>query len=163
MYCPKCSAQNQAEQKYCRQCGLPLTTVQLVLEGHADEAIAKYKKGRGSISGGVIILSLASIGALINILLVPGPWNGYLATLNLVLGLLIALPMVIAGYTRLSQADRLVSGKDQSRRMIDQQSQQIDASLSAASGADPLLSRPLTPGSVTEQTTLNLKIPEGEH
>ena len=163
MYCPRCGAQNKAEQKYCRQCGLPLTIVRLALEGQADKAIEKYKKGRDSISGGVITLSLCSIGALINILLTPNPWNLYLATLNLVLGLLIAIPMVITGYKRLSQADRLVRMKDQSQRMIDEQSQQIDGSLSAASVTDPLLSRPLTPRSVTEQTTLNLTIPKGEH
>src|ERR1041384_5229288 len=120
MYCPRCGAQNKAEQKYCRQCGLPLTIVRLALEGQADKAIEKYKKGRDSISGGVITLSLCSIGALINILLTPNPWNLYLATLNLVLGLLIAIPMVITGYKRLSQADRLVRMKDQSQRMIDE-------------------------------------------
>jgi hypothetical protein len=162
MYCPKCSAQNNGEQKYCRRCGLPLTTVQLALEGRADEVIAKYKKGRGSISSSVVILSLTVIGALINIILVPGPWNLYLATLNLVLGLLTALPMIIFGYTRLWQADRLLSSKEQSPRMIDEQSRQIDGSLSAAAITDSLLSRPLTPHSVTERTTLNLGIPKGD-
>ena len=162
MYCPQCSAQNQGEPKYCRRCGLPLTTVQLALEGRADEVIAKYKKGRGSISGSVAALCISSIGALINIILVPGPWNVYLALLNLVMGLLIALPMIITGYTRLRQADRLVSTKEQNRQMIDEPSQQIDGSLSAGAVTDPLLSRPVTPSSVTEQTTLNLKIPNGE-
>ena len=162
MYCPKCSAQNEGEPKYCRRCGLPLTTVQLALEGRADELIAKYKKGRGAISGGVIAPSLACIGALINIFSIPGPWSFYLATLNLVLGILIALPMIIIGYRRLWQADRLLSAKEPSRPMIEEQSEQIDGSLPAAPVTDPLLSRPLPPSSVTEQTTLNLRLPKRE-
>jgi hypothetical protein len=163
MYCPKCSAQNEAEQQYCRRCGLSLAIVQLALEGRADAAIAQYKKGRSTLSKSVITLSIFAFAALVNPLLVTNPWASYLMLINLVLGLVIALPMAVTGYVRLSRAERLLSTKDQSRRMIEDQSQQSGPTLSPAPVTDPLRSMPLAPNSVTEHTTLKLKSPEREH
>ena len=102
MYCPKCSAQNETEQKYCRQCGLPFTVLNLALEGRVDEAVENYKKSGGSLSFSTIILALCLLGALINLLLIPGPWNVYAVVANSIVGLVIALPMIIAGHVRLS-------------------------------------------------------------
>ncbi len=160
MYCPKCSAQNETEQKYCRHCGLPLAIVQLGLDGRVDEALAMYKKGGGSLSGGTIALVLCLFGAIINMFLIPGSWNGYVVVANSIVGLLIALPMIIAGHVRLSRAKRLLSSEDQPHRLIPAESKSTAALLPRAIETDPLVSRAPIPGSVTEQTTLNLKSPE---
>ena len=156
MYCPKCTAQNETEQKYCRHCGLPLTILQLALEGRVDEGVAKYKKGGDLLSGSTITLGLCLFGALINILLIPSPWNVYAVVANSIVGLMVALPMVITGHVRLSRAKRLLSSEDQAHRLMKAESP-------PARVTDPLLSRIPIPSSVTEQTTLNLKSPERSH
>lgn len=163
MYCPKCSAQNEAEQKYCRRCGLPLTVVNLALEGRVDEALAQYKKGGGSLSGGTITLGLCLIGALINLILIPGPWNGYAVLANSIIGLVIALPMIITGHVRLSRAKRLLSSENPTHHLMKAESHQPATLLPPAAVTDPLLSPVPIPSSVTEHTTLNLKSPEREH
>jgi len=163
MYCPKCSAQNETEQKYCRQCGLPFTFLKLALEGRVDEAVANYKKGGNSLSWSTIILALCLFGALINLFLIPGPWNGYAVVANSIVGLVIAFPMIITGLVRLSRAKRLLSSEDQAHRLIKAESHQTATLLPPAAVTDPLLSRVPIPGSVTEQTTLHLKSPERKH
>ena len=145
MYCPKCNAQNETEQKYC-------------LEGRVDEAMAQYKKGGDSLSGSTITLGLCLIGALINLLLVPAPWNVYAVVANSIIGLVIALPMIIAGHVRLSRAKRLLSSEDPSHHLVNAKSYRTATLLPPAT--DPLLSPVPIPSPVTEHTTLNLKSPE---
>ena len=162
MYCPKCSAQNETEQKYCRLCGQPLAVLQLALEGKVDEAVAKYQKGGDSLSGSTIALGLCLFGALINLLLIPSPWNVYAVVANSIVGLVIALPMIISGHVHLSRAKRLLSSEDQAHRLLKAESQTATL-LPSATVTDPLLSRLPIPGSVTEQTTRNLESPETKH
>ena len=160
MYCPKCSATNETGQKYCRQCGLPLTTLQLAIDGRVDEALAQYKKGGGSLFGGTVALALCLLGALINMFLIPGPWNGYVAVANLIIGLVIALPMIIAGHVRLSRASHLLSSAEQSPGLIKPESPATAELFPPATLTEGQLPRLPMPGSVTEGTTLNLKSPE---
>jgi hypothetical protein len=163
MYCPKCGAQNETEQKYCRLCGQPLAVLQLALEGRVDEAVAKYQKGGYSLSGSTIALGLCLFGALINLLLIPSPWNVYAVVANSIVGLVIALPMIISGHVRISRANRLLSSEDQAHRVLKAESHQTETLLPPATVTDPLLSRVPIPGSVTEQTTRNLESPERKH
>ena len=160
MYCPKCNAQNETAQKYCRRCGLPLTVIQIVLEGRVDEGLAMYKKGVSSLSGGALISVLCLFGALINMFLIAGPWNGYAVVANSIVGLVIALPMLIAGYVRLSRAKRLLSTEQQDHPLIETESRRTAVLSPTGAVTDPLLSQMPVPGSVTERTTLNLKSPE---
>ena len=160
MYCPKCSDQNEIGQKYCRRCGLPLTTLQVALEGRVDDALAKYKKGGDALSGSTITMVLCLVGAIINLLLIPAPWNVYAVLANSIIGLMIALPMVISGHVRFSRARRLLSSEDQANRLIKPDSHSTTALSPPSLETDPLPSPVPIPGSVTEQTTLNLKSPE---
>jgi len=157
MYCPKCSAQNEADQKYCRRCGLPLAMVQLATEGKMEEALATYKKAGETLSGSTIVLVICFLAALINLLLIPGPWGGYLILVNSTIGFLIALPMIIKGRMRLSHANRLLISDDPSRVVID--ANQAGAELPPAAITDPLTPPVRVPGSIVDHTTLNLKSP----
>lgn len=163
MYCPKCSDQNETEQKYCRRCGLPLTVLKLALEGRVDDAVEQYKKGGGSLSVSTIILAICLLGALINLVLIPGPWNGYAVVANSIVGLVIALPMIITGHVRLSRAKRLLSSEHGAPRLIKAESPETATLLPPATVTDPLSPRVPIASSVTEQTTLNLKSPERKH
>ena len=67
MFCPRCSAENKSEQKYCRQCGLPLAAAQLALTGQLDEVLGELKKGEKSLQKGVTLLGIFLLVTLVTI------------------------------------------------------------------------------------------------
>ena len=156
MYCPRCNIQNKSEEKYCRQCGLPLGSVRLALEGRAEEATSQYKKGGGSLSAGAIILTVCVLIALLNFFLSSEPRN-YGVLINLLIGLLVALPMIVAGLVRVSRAERLLKDKGLAISLVGKQTDE-PALLSPADHQNDLPVESLSsPNSVTEQGTLKLK------
>ena len=152
MFCPQCGTQNDARQSYCRQCGQPLSTVRLALEGSADEALAKFKKGSDSVAGGLVTIGIFLINAIIAFL-IGGVWP---AAIAIVLGLLIALPIIIAGTVRLQRAERLLADRNKSDGPSLGPSGRRHASLPTAPTTDPLGSNLSLPDSVTEHTTFEL-------
>ena len=159
MFCPRCSAENSLEQKYCRRCGLQLAAARISLQGGVDEALTRHKKGEVLLSSGSVTLVIFILGALANIFLNPGPWN-YGVVVNLFLGLVIAVPLMAAGLVRLRRARRALSPQDEQGQLATDQSHEAWTLTSSAHSTDRLLSPMGAPGSVTEQTTLHLKSPE---
>ena len=159
MFCPRCGTENSLEQKYCRRCGLQLTAARISLQGGVGEALARHKKGQLLLSSGVVTLVIFILGALANIFLNPGSWN-YAVLINLLLGLLIAVPLMTAGLVRLQRAGRALNPKDEPTQMAGDQFYGAGDLTSSAYSTDRLLSPTGPPGSVTEQTTLHLKSPE---
>ncbi len=159
MFCPRCSAQNKLEQKYCRQCGLSLPGVRLALEGKIDEAAATIEKDFDKLASGVITFAIFALIALVSSF-----FSGFNAAINLILGLLIAGPMIYRGLKRLDRAIKLIDPKEQKQKQISEpadheslsQMAPANAALPPVPDTDPLLSTP-PPGSVAEHTTLNLK------
>jgi hypothetical protein len=162
MFCPQCSAQNDGQQKFCRQCGLPLTAVRLAFEGRTEEALERSRKGKSYFVGAGLTLALCTLAALLNIFLASMPWALYLVIANLVVGLAVAVPTAIAGYLNLSRAERALNPANQSGRRVEPGPQSSNSALPPAQVTDPVFSGSLPPGSVTEQTTLNLRRPESE-
>jgi len=159
MYCPRCAAQNRPEQKYCRQCGLALPAVRLAAEGRVDEALAGLKRSEGALSGGAVTLLIFLLIALVNFFFSSEKSWGML--FNMVLGLLIAGPIIFAGLRRLERAMELLEAADQpARPALDptRAAAPAGAAFPPAPDTDPL-SVP-APRSVTEQTTFNLKTPD---
>lgn len=156
MFCPRCSIQNETEQEYCRQCGLALSRIRLAISGRAGEALSRYKKGSGALSTGTIILIVCILIALLNFFLSSEPRN-YGMLLNLLLGLLVALPMIISGLIRVSRAGGLLKGQDPAvQRMRGQPGE--PASLPPDTGKiHPSAASSATRNSITEQTTIKLK------
>lgn len=152
MFCPQCGTQNDARQSYCRQCGQPLATIRLALEGSADEALAKFKKGSDCVVGGLFTFGLFLINVVIAFL-VGGVWP---AAIALVLGLLILLPFIIIGTLRLQQAERLLAERNKSDGPSLGPSRRRQASLPTAPPTDPLGANLSLPSSVTEHTTFEL-------
>src|ERR1041385_9031692 len=105
MFCPRCSTDNNLEQKYCRKCGLQLTAARMALQGTIDEALVKYKRGARLVSGGSLFLILSALVALVNVFLNSMPWN-YGVIINLVIGLTVTVPIISAGLMRLRSAQR---------------------------------------------------------
>ena len=154
MFCPQCGTENGVEQKYCRRCGLQLTAARMSLQGGVDRALTTHKKGELLFSSGGITLVIFILAALANIFLNPGQWN-YAVLINLLLGLVIAVPLMAVGLVRLRRADRTLHPQDEQGRLGDQPEAAWSITPSTYS-TDRLFS----PDSVTEQTTVHLKSPE---
>jgi hypothetical protein len=108
VFCPRCSTENSFEQRYCRQCGLSLPAVNLALAGCIDEALSKLKKGSSYFSGGVVVLIIGLLNALV---------NGYFAAwqsavFSAALGSVIGVPLIAAGIARVRSAKRLLNPEE---------------------------------------------------
>lgn len=156
MFCPLCSTHNESQQGYCRQCGLSLGGVRLAVSGRAEEALSRYKKGGGALSGGTIVLIVCVLIALMNFFLSSGPRN-YGVLINLLIGLLVALPLIISGMVRVSRAGGLLKDEDLAIRQMRGQTDE-PAPLPPGTGRIvPPAGSSSAGDSVTEQTTLRLK------
>src|SRR6266849_2557631 len=152
MFCPRWSAENNLEQKYCRQCGLQLTAARIALHGGVDEALARFWWGEGLVAGGSVFLILSVLVALANIFLNSGPWN-YGGIINLLIGLIVNVPMITIGMVRLRRALQL---KDEQGQLASDHSQGEKTLAASAHPADRLLSAVAVPDSITEGTTRHL-------
>lgn len=155
MFCPQCGTHNDVQQRFCRQCGQPLATVRLVLDGSADEAIAKFRKGSDSVVGGLFTFCIFFVIAL-GAFFIGGPWN---SLINIVLGLIFSLPFIIKGTRRLREAERMLD-EQQTTGAPSLLAPPVRAAIHAPATTDPIDARPSLPNSVTEHTTLELTRPE---
>ena len=153
MYCPRCSTQNNPELRYCRQCGLPLAHVRFALESRIDEVLEKYKKGQDKIGAGLVTIGIFFLIGLGNLLF--GSALGF--AVNLILGILIALPIITIGFKHFNRVNRLleIEGKTDAPAIGEKSAVQLPA----APDTDRSLQMS-NPGSVTEHTTFELKEPE---
>jgi hypothetical protein len=152
MFCPRCASENESHLSYCRRCGQALTDVRLALEHKATEALEKLRDGRKFTNGGVAtITAFILIAVLITILgiAIGDPSLSTIAVINVVLGAIIGVPLILVGQARVRRATRLLSESNTQPR---------DRALSDQRQAElPTGSALAAPGSVTENTTLDLK------
>ena len=158
MFCPQCGAENSLEQKYCRRYGLQLAAARISLQGGVGPALTRHKKGELLLSSGGLTLVIFIFAAIANIFLDPSSWN-YAVLINLVLGLVIAVPLMVAGSVHLRRAGRALHPKDEHGQLGPDQSQAAGAITSSTYSIDHLVSSVRDPDSVTEQTTRHLKSP----
>ena len=166
MFCPQCGTHNDAKQSFCRQCGQPLSTVRLVLDGSADEALAKFRTGSDSVLGGLFTFGIFFAVAIVAFM-IAGVWP---ALIDIFLGLLFSLPLVVKGTRRLQHAERLLA--DRSRRdvhALEPTGRRRDAtvaaaaSLPAAPDTDPIDATLSRPDSVADHTTFELNPTRTKH
>ena len=160
MFCPQCGANNNPDQKFCRQCGQALTAVRLAIEGRVDEALEKLRKGEDSLASGALTLVIFSSIALLNSILAiffnvfdKQPWP----MINLIIGLAIGLPLAIRGIIRLERARKILEAGDQKKRDL---ADRAKAELPASPITAPTNATHTEPASVTEHTTYDLEPPE---
>ena len=155
MFCPRCAAENDSKQAYCRQCGLGLTDVGLAMQGAATESLAKLKSGSHVMNGGIATLaSFMLIAVFITLISITQahPFLIVIAMINALLGAIIGLPLVMIGKRRVTKAARLLSGEEPSQAMASQRETQ-----SLNTGPESEIKRLPPVDSVTEDTTLNLR------
>ncbi len=162
MFCPRCSAQNKQEQKFCRNCGLSLPSVRLALEGKIDKAAAELNQSYNNLGNAVGTLGFFIIGALINFFL----WD-WGVLINLVLGVLITIGWFRKGFKQVERVLKTLQGKEQEQgagpaiASTTQPASQVEPTsqaelaLPAVPDTDPILTPP-APGSIAEHTTFEL-------
>lgn len=152
MFCPRCSTESGPAQSYCRQCGLTLSTVRLAMEGRVDEALTKLKKGKSALRKGFIIFTFFLLAAIVS-LLRSGPFEIAIWPLTfqithwwvaVICSLLLGIPVILVGLSRLRRAERLLDAHAEgSRRAVEE----VDRTEALP---------PAAPGSVIEDRTQKL-------
>lgn len=159
MFCPKCGAQNRDEQKFCRSCGQSLPAVRMAMEGKIDEATQTLTKDFDKLASGALTLAIFALIAL-----VVSFFSGGSASVNLILGLLIAGPMIYKGVKRLDRSIKLLNPKEHAKSLPPtspaalSQPEAPQAALPSVPDTDPLIVNSPS-ASVVEHTTFQLKQP----
>lgn len=158
MYCPQCGTENRPNQKFCRNCGLSLPAVRMALEGVVTESLSTISKEMDRLAGGSATLGIFALIALITCF-----FSEVTAAINLLLGLLIGGPMIYRG---IKTTARLLERMDPEKTQLppaasSHQSlpQPPAAELPAVADTDEIAPPPADRSSITEHTTLNLKLP----
>jgi hypothetical protein len=155
MFCPLCNTLNESEQAYCRQCGLSLGGVRLAISGRAGEALSRYQKGGGALSAGAVVLVVCVLIAVLNFFLSSEPRN-YGTLINLLVGLVVALPLIIVGAARVSRAGALLKDDGATAGQIRGPAGEPASLPPETRRIDPPAESPAAGNTVTEQTTLEL-------
>jgi hypothetical protein len=143
MFCPHCGSENKLE-KYCRRCGQSLEALRLVLDGRIDEAkniiqgdkkVWSYRL-RMTIAGLLIIIAIATILT-----------GGKIGFSNIQSATLLFIILTIVLMHRWRKSHRIA-------RLLD--TEESVAQLQAGTTA-PGDTKVISPGSITEQSTLELK------
>jgi hypothetical protein len=154
MYCPHCGVHNEPKQGYCRQCGQSFGSVQLALDGRVDEVRSKFYKAENLLACGLLSFLIFFLTGVISLFF----GGTFLFSINVILGFVICLPMVLIGLRRVDRLRKVLdSGEKTGDRLLEQSSRSA-AALPEARATDPLTSG--TPSSVTEHTTLTLRVPK---
>lgn len=167
MFCPQCATENDSQQGYCRECGLPLAGARLALERHLDQTLAEFEASRVSFRRARTFLIGALIWAVFAALffLIGAPFIREL--LPLVIGVYIFLTLAsvfeVKGLKRFTRAYRQLTGNAGSTGQFLGKSGREAAALPEGSTAGEIDAPVRIPSSVVEQTTLDLnrRLPKG--
>ena len=155
MFCPRCATENKLEQRYCRQCGLPLPAVKLALEGDVDEALGNLKKSKTALEWGLLIVLLGLLNAGINAFF--RSWQS--AIFSGVVGLLIGKALILFAMLRIWRANKLLNPPEKKGELAFPQSQDMDVALPPAPITEELRETRARSFSIVENTTVKLKPP----
>ena len=155
MFCPQCGIENRIDQRFCRGCGHELAGHRAALENSFEQTIEKIESGTTALFASSLVLGVLTLMALAVWLI--GKDSGVFAILIPVLA--IAIPAAIIGVLRLNSARRSLAGPDYGKKKKKLVTQAITSNALSAASTDPLeLPQHPTPVSVTENTTVNLRL-----
>ena len=138
MFCPKCATENDVDKSYCRKCGQSLAAVRLALDGRIDEAI-KIVEGDKRLSGYRFRIGIAILVILVAITTIL---TGFKIGFANIQSAALVLILVAIFLLHLSRNHHRVA------RLLD---------TSSPSEQNQLREGAVAPGSITEQSTLELK------
>jgi len=153
MYCPKCAAQNESGQHYCRDCGQQLGTVLFALEGRIDQAVSEYKSGTDRLVRSLVPVTFFFI-IFCFMLAVKGLWP-FLAVL---LAFIIIMSVrLVPGISQIKHANELLTPRNNPVQLISNVSGQTDKAIIEEPAIPALQSPGSYKPSVTEHTTHDLR------
>ena len=156
MFCPKCGAYDELQQKFCRQCGQTLANIQIALHSQVDESVKYLEDAKKWLNGGsitLLVFTLVAFTFMIAGFAKVNPILTNIAIINALFGLFIGLPLIFFGKHQLNQALRKLSPTVPTTNQF--QPTKHDASTALLMNASPFQTEP--EASVTEQTTRNLE------
>jgi len=158
MFCPRCASENTQLSTYCRACGQALGDVYLALEGLPSESLRRLKASAQWINGGIAtIVAFTLIAVIITLIGISlgQPALGTIAMLNELLGIIIGVPLVLAGKVGTNRAARMLSLNESKRDHSTLNMQESDGRVTEGLSSHP--ARLPAAESVAENTTLNLE------
>lgn len=170
MFCPNCGVENLSHQAYCSRCGQLLTHLQLALEGRLDDIAVRLKASEKMLTIGNAMLGLFVLSGLLIIFIgliswlmtgVFAPPTGYILAIlgTLSLGAVLGVPFTLLSKTRLSGALREMEESSNANRLMIDKAHKLREQI-GVSGAPN--SKAQIPSSVTEDTTVRLRMPQQE-
>ena len=155
MFCPECGSENDADKKYCRNCGQALAAVRLALGGQVDAAItmshgeARLRTHRIRLGIGIffILVGLATI--------FTGGRIGFSNIQSAALVLILMTLFFIHVSRKSHRVARALDRGDQTPGL-----DHADSDPASIKAANPTVLKQAPNGSVTDQETIKLNRPE---
>jgi hypothetical protein len=152
MFCPQCSAENNAGMKYCCQCGFLLGLVQFALEGHFEKIAATLKKSESALRKGLYITSLSIFVAIASVVR-GAPFEISIPTLSFsvqvthwwvgfISALVIGFPVILLGLARLRRVNRRLLEVEKRRQSGNSQPSPLFSVLPPAPSTSPIDKNP---------------------
>ena len=155
MFCPQCGSENDADKKFCRSCGQPLSSVRLALDGRVDAAI-KMSEGEQRLTPYRIRIGIGIFLILVGILTIfTGGRIGFSNIQSAALILILMMAFFIYVSRKSHRIARALNSSDQTPGL-----DRADSDATSIRGAGPPILKPAPNSSVTDHETIKLNRPE---
>ena len=155
MFCPQCGSENNADKKFCRSCGQPLSSVRLALDGRVDAAI-KMSEGEQRLTPYRIRIGVGVFLIVVGILTIfTGGRIGFSNIQSASLILILMMVFFIYVSRKSHSIARALDSEDQSQGL-----DRTDAEVASIKTGNPSVLKQAPNSSVTDHETIKLNRPE---
>ncbi|HSE32418.1 MAG TPA: zinc ribbon domain-containing protein [Pyrinomonadaceae bacterium] len=155
MFCPECGSDNDADKKYCSNCGQPLSVVRLALDGRVDAAI-KMSDGEQRLKTYRVRLGIGVFLILVGLLTIFT--GGRIGFSNVQSAALVLILMMIFFIHMSRKSHRIARALDSDDRTLGLERANSDAASIRA--ANPAVLKQAPNDSITDHETIKLNRPE---
>lgn len=155
MFCPQCGSENDADKKFCRSCGQPLSSVRLALDGRVDAAI-KMSEGEQRLTPYRIRIGVGVFLIVVGILTIfTGGRIGFSNIQSASLILILMMVFFIYVSRKSHRIARALDSEDQTPGLG-----RTDSEVASIKTGNPSVLKQAPNSSVTDQETIKLNRPE---
>src|SRR5262245_41425543 len=155
MFCPECATENDADKRFCRNCGQELSAVRLALDGRVQAAI-KMSEGERRQTPHRIRVGLAIFFMAVGVLtIVTGGRIGFSNIQSAAFILILMMVFFIYTSRKAHRIARALDVADQTPGL-----NRADSDPVSIRGGDPSVLKSVPASSVTDQETIKLHRPD---